>query len=204
MNLTLWWIKPLLIGLVVIGLAGTFEYWLRGERAAAAGVATASLQASYSKGVIDAKDKADAEFARKQAATEKSHAEDLARANARIADGLAARSELDRLRDRLRRPGPDAASAASQAGPVVDGSAVAYQLLGECSERYEAVAGDAGLLAAQVIGLQGFILANEIGSNSPVGERSRAGLIDLVTQPTTGSAVQSPVPSTSPITEVAS
>ena len=39
------------------------------------------------------------------------------------------------------------------------------------------------------LGLKGFtfglVPGNEIGGNSPVGERSRAGIIDLVTQPTT-------------------
>lgn len=51
---------------------------------------------------------------------------------------------------------------ATEAGAGTDDAAkVARELLGECASRYAEVAGEAGKLAAQVIGLQGFLLASE-------------------------------------------
>lgn len=48
----------------------------------------------------------------------------------------------------------------TQASPGTDDAAkVARELLGECASRYAEVAGEAGELAKQVIGLQGFIEA---------------------------------------------
>jgi hypothetical protein len=55
-----------------------------------------------------------------------------------------------------------------KAGNTTEASARAYaeaktarDLLGECASRYTALAGEAGELAKQVIGLQGFVLALE-------------------------------------------
>lgn len=52
-------------------------------------------------------------------------------------------------------PGGDAAPGAG----ADDAAAIARQLLGECSSRYAEVADEAGRLAGQVIGLQGFVHA---------------------------------------------
>ena len=40
-----------------------------------------------------------------------------------------------------------------------DAAKIARELLGECASKYSAVAGEAGELAKQVVGLQGFVLA---------------------------------------------
>jgi hypothetical protein len=68
----------------------------------------------------------------------------------------AAAAELGRLRDELAARDRRAAEAAAAAGSV-DGGAAERQLLGECADRYRAVAGDADQLADQVRWLQGFI-----------------------------------------------
>lgn len=47
-----------------------------------------------------------------------------------------------------------------------DAAKVARELLGECASRYAEVAGEAGELAKQVIGLQGFVSALEVVDNS--------------------------------------
>jgi hypothetical protein len=53
------------------------------------------------------------------------------------------------------------ASDATEASARADGDAqVARELLGECASKYSELAGEAGELAKQVIGLQGFILAS--------------------------------------------
>jgi hypothetical protein len=191
-NLTLWWVKPLIYALVVAGALGAFAAFVKHERDIGAAKATAELQRGYDEGMAEAKKLADAEFAKKIAATEKSHVEDIARTEAQHAAELDARSELDRLRTRLQSPRAPAPRTQPQAGPVIDARPDDRQLLGACAERYESVAGDAGRLANQVIGLQGYVRASclqpdQIESGVPLAaEGSRAGIIDLVSQTATG------------------
>lgn len=187
MNLTLWWIKPLAIFALVASLIGGFAMFVSHERELGKVAGQAELKRGYDAGVAKAAKEAKELADKFQTAVEKSHAEDLARAEVRIADGLAARTELDRLRARLRNPGPAVAGSAPQAGPVADAPATVYGLLEACSVRYEAVAGDAGRLAGQVIGLQGYVLSvTGMGGNSLAAERAPAGFIGLVTQTATG------------------
>lgn len=192
MNLALWWIKPLLVSLVIAGALTAFAAFVEHERGIGAAKATAELQRGYAAGVAAAEKLAKAEAARKQIATEKSHAEDILRTTTQHLAELDARSELDRLRNRLQSPRAPAARAQPQTGPVVDARPDDRQLLGACAERYESVAGDAGRLAIQVIGLQGYIRASclqpdQIESGGPpAGDGSRAGIIDLAIQPATG------------------
>ena len=192
MNFALWWIKPLLISLAVAGAITAFAMFVKHERGIGAANATAELQRGYDAGMAEAKKLADAEAARKQTAVEASHVQDIQRTVAQHAAELGARSELDRLRNRLQSPRAPAAGAQPQTGPVADGRPDDRQLLGACAERYESVAGDAGRLAIQVIGLQGYVRASclqpdQIESVVPLAaEGSRAGIIDLVTQTATG------------------
>lgn len=188
MNFTLWWVKPLIALAVVAFLVGAVELFAHGQRSEGFAQGQTKLKAQYARQLDEAKADADARAARVQTAVEKSHAQDLARKDDQIVAGLAARTELDRLRDTLRRARPTAAASAAGAGPVVDAGPDYAGFFGACSERYEAVAADAGKLADQVIGLQGFILAERIEGRplaTPVGERPRVGIIALATQPTT-------------------
>jgi hypothetical protein len=188
----LWLIKLLIGGAVLAALAGGFTAFVAHERGIGAAKATAALEDGYRIGFAKAaKEALDRQIAKNEA-KDKSHAQDLIRASERIAAGAAARDELERLRDRLRRPGPTAASAPAAAGPVPDVTAPYRRVADECSVRYEAVEGTARQLRDQVIGLQGYVRAlfvgepNQIEGNSPVGERPRADA-PSVTQPTTGS-----------------
>lgn len=196
MSLDAWWVKPLALLLLAGALFGAFELYNRYQRELGATTARAKLQEGFAAGAARAAAQAKSEFDQKQTATEKSHAEDLQRAGVQIAAGLAARTELERLRARLRDPRPAAGAASAPTGPGPDGAAVAYRLLDACAERYEEVAGDAGRYANQVIGLQGFTLANQIEGTplaaTPAGERPRAGFIGLAAQPATEPARPTP------------
>lgn len=85
------------------------------------------------------------------------NAKKLAAVNARLSGTVAGlRDDIAALNNR------------TQAGDATEASARAYaeaktarELLGECSSRYTALAGEAGELAKQVIGLQGFVSAIE-------------------------------------------
>lgn len=71
-----------------------------------------------------------------------------------------ARAELDGLRQELYAiPAPDPA-ASLHAAPTpgrVDGATIERQLLGECATTLVAVAAEADLLAAQLVGLQSYV-----------------------------------------------
>lgn len=67
-------------------------------------------------------------------------------ANASLHDTIAA----------LNRPAKTGDAPQASAG-TDDAAKVARELLGECASRYSAMAGEAGELAKQVIGLQGFV-----------------------------------------------
>ncbi len=74
-------------------------------------------------------------------------------------DRAAARSELDRLRQQIaaNRGRGDEDGQGAQSGPGSDVYAATGRALGECSARYEEVAGLADTLTNQVIGLQDYI-----------------------------------------------
>lgn len=183
-----WWVKPVATLVVLAALLGAVTAFISHQRALGFEQGQAESERDYEAGMARAAAEAAALAERKQIAVENSHVKDLERANLQIAAGLAARTELERLRARLRDPRPSGAAASAAAGPGPDDTPRAYGLLEACAGRYEEVAGDAGRLAGQVIGLQGFVLANQIGgmpTATPVGERPRAGLESLATQPTT-------------------
>ena len=196
--IALWWVKPLAYLLTVAALLGGFAAFVSHERTLGSIAGRAALQKGYDEGYAKATAAANALFEKKQTAVEDSHAADLKRDRVQIAAGLAARTELGRLRNRLSRPSAPAAGASTATGPGADDTAALRAVLGACAGRYEEVAGDAGRLANQVTGLQGFILADQIGGTSvtaPAGERSRAGdLADsaLATQPATVPPRQTP------------
>lgn len=201
MNLTLWWVKPLVALAVVAFLVGAVELFAHTQRSEGFVLGQAKLKAQYARQLDDANAIAATKAAAVQTQVETSHAKDLARADAQIVAGLAARTELDRLRDTLRRARPAAAASAADARPGPDAGPDYAGLLDACSVRYEAVAGDAGRLATQVIGLQGFVLAERIEGEStqaPVGARSRAGFIGLAAQPTTEPSGPTPVSAAPP------
>lgn len=182
--------RPLALVALLAGLFWGFEAYTSHEYGLGYGVGRAELKAQYDAQLAAATAQAHAEEDIRRTATETSHAQDLHRATIQVADGLAARTELGRLRDRLSRPDPAPTCADTAPGPVPDVSATYRELLGTCADRYESVAGDAGRLADQVIGLQGYVraaclVADEIGGDSPAGERPRAGFSSLATQPAT-------------------
>jgi hypothetical protein len=127
---------------------------------AAAGVALASVVTWHFVQIHQAKQEVRAEINEQanrdalkrheanQGVTDRAHQERTALA----AVAAAARADAGRLRDEL------AAARAAAAGPGSDGAAtVPLELLGECAERREAVAGEAAKLASQVRGLQDWI-----------------------------------------------
>lgn len=194
-------VKPLLIVALIAALIGGFELYTHHEYSLGYEAGRSGLKADYDRQLAAATAQAHADEDIRRTATETSHAKDLQRAAVQVADGLAARTELGRLRDRLSRPGPAASCADAAPGPVPDVSAPYRELLSTCAGRYEDVAGDAGRLADQVIGLQGYVraaclAADEIGGDSPAGERPRAGSSSLAAQPAT--AVPRPAPDEAP------
>ena len=71
-----------------------------------------------------------------------------------------ARAELDGLRQELYALPPADPATSLQAAPTpgrVDGATVERQLLGECATTLVAVAAEADLLAAQLVGLQSYV-----------------------------------------------
>lgn len=83
------------------------------------------------------------------------NAKKLASANARLAGTVAGlRDDIDSLNNR-----PQVGDATEASARAYAEAKVARELLGECASRYSEVAGEAGELAKQVIGLQGFIRA---------------------------------------------
>jgi hypothetical protein len=70
-----------------------------------------------------------------------------------------ARAELDGLRNELYAiPTPTSGSGANPAAPArVNGVTIERQLLGECATALVEVAAGADLLAAQLVGLQGYV-----------------------------------------------
>jgi hypothetical protein len=194
MSLTLWWFKPLFAVAVAAFVVGNIAIFMHHQQKLGFARGQSELQVKYAKQLADATAAAQAQATLKLNQVEKSHANDIRRANAQIAAGRSARDELGRLRDRLRSAHPASAASAAEAGPGADDTTIYRGLLDSCSVRYEAVAADAGHLADQVIGLQGYVRGlfagepNEIEGTpvaAPVGERPRAGITGLVTQPTT-------------------
>lgn len=85
------------------------------------------------------------------------NAKKLAAVNARLAGTVAGlRDDIAVLNNR-----PQAGDASEASARAYAEAKIARELLGECSSRYSEVAGEAGELAKQVIGLQGFIEALE-------------------------------------------
>lgn len=68
-----------------------------------------------------------------------------------------ARTELDGLRDTLYALGAPAAGQDPAAACRTDAGALERQLLGQCAAALVGVAGEADRLAAQVLGLQGYV-----------------------------------------------
>lgn len=68
-----------------------------------------------------------------------------------------ARSELDGLRDTLYALGAPAAGPDSPTACRTDAGALERELLGQCASALVGVAGEADRLAAQVLGLQGYV-----------------------------------------------
>lgn len=186
-----WWIKPLAYALVMAALLGGVAAFSSHERGIGFAEGQLELKTSYDRGYAQATALAAAKADQERNNVESSHARDLERTNLQVASGLAARTQLDRLRASLARVDRPADSASAAPGPGADDGAAVRGLLGACAERYADVAADAGRFATQVIGLQGYVHAacpgaEEIGGDSPVGERSRAGFIGPAAQPTTG------------------
>lgn len=68
-----------------------------------------------------------------------------------------ARSELDGLRDELYALGTTAAGQGSATACRVDAGTIERELLGQCAAALVGVAAEADRMAAQVIGLQGYV-----------------------------------------------
>jgi murein L,D-transpeptidase YcbB/YkuD len=85
------------------------------------------------------------------------NAQKLAAANSNLRGAVAGlRNTIAAINHSAKADGVTEASAGTD-----DAAKVARELLGECADRYIDVAREAGELAAQVIGLQGFVLAIE-------------------------------------------
>jgi hypothetical protein len=181
-----WWVKPLVFPIATAALIASVALFISYERGIGAKAATAKAEAAYAEGYAVAASAVRADETRKRAATEKAHAEDIERADARNAADLAARSRLERLLARSASVGRAAQGEPGQTGPVVDATAPVFRSLFEaCAVEYGSLGQDIGRLADQVIGLQNYLLANEIGGDSPVGVRPRAGVAhSLAIQPT--------------------
>ena len=75
-----------------------------------------------------------------------------------IAAAARARTQLDGLRDELYAlPGPAAAGENSAPTCRVDAGALERELLGQCAATLVSVAAEADRMAAQVLGLQGYV-----------------------------------------------
>lgn len=189
MNFGLWWVKPAIYAIFLAVLFGGFTMFVSHERSIGAAAKAAAMQKSYDQGVAKAAADAKTLFMAQQSAADKAHVQDVQRSEVQAQAVSVSRAELARLRLRLASASPAASSPTDPTGPSTDATAVAYRLLSECSGRYEEVAGDAGRYANQVIGLQGFVRADQIGDGGPpVGVDLRAGRHSLVTQPTTARA----------------
>ncbi len=99
----------------------------------------------------------------KQKAVDRSRQNDYENAKKLAAANTNLRGAVAGLRDTIAPLNPPAtAGIFATSGAGVDGSAeIARDLLGECASQYSDMAQEAGLLAAQIIGLQGFVLAIE-------------------------------------------
>lgn len=116
---------------------------------------------------------AQAEADRKQAAedisrfrnVERSRENDARIQQVRAVADAAAMSELDRLRRAIAAHRPAPQTGDPQAIARADEAAeAARELLGECASRYQAVAREAGELAGQVVGWQGYAQAIHPGA----------------------------------------
>jgi hypothetical protein len=180
------WIRAALVGVVLAVAAGGVlmlrTHWIA--------LGAAEVQARWDRQVADANAKAALaaqEFERQERLkdqTRQQENERIARENhARVADlekrlrstDARNRSLLDTIATlNARDAGLSGASPDAGAGPGADGpAAIARELLGRCASRYAAVAGDAGGLASQVIGLQQYV-RQVCGAAAP-GENDDAG-----------------------------
>lgn len=83
------------------------------------------------------------------------NAKKLESANARLGGAVAGlRDTIASLNNRAQ-----AGDATQSSAGTDDAAAISRELLGECASQYRDMAREAGELAAQVIGLQGFVLA---------------------------------------------
>jgi hypothetical protein len=144
--------------------------WGFGRHQHATGVAEgrAEIQAKFDA-YVDQQKLAQADADRARAAedirqfrnVERSRENDLKIQQVRAVADAGARSELDRLRSALAagdRPVEEGGVAEALARAHA-AAQVARDISAECASRYEGVAREAGELAAQVIGLQGYVLA---------------------------------------------
>ena len=109
--------------------------------------------AAHAKATLEALEKAEAEYQVKLKIVEGQVDEQRKRVEAAQRSATNARGELGKLRDIIARAQESAASAPG----TDDSAATASELLGECSERYQALGEEAGRLANQVIGLQQYV-----------------------------------------------
>lgn len=177
--------------LVGLGMAGV-QMYLNGVRKEGALAERIAQEKRYAEGFARASAAVRADEDRKRLATEKAHAEDIERADARIAQELAGRTRLERLLNRSAAVGRAAEGNGAEARPRPDEAASLFRGLFEaCAVEYGSLGEEVGRLADQVIGLQNFLVANEIGGgSSPAGESPRAGNESrLATQPATAPAV---------------
>jgi hypothetical protein len=187
--MTAWWIKPLLVALFFAAAVGGTHWYVSNERNEAAAAAAVAVQAEYDREHARAMDALRRDETLVRTAVEKAREKAVIRADRQAAAAAAAHDELGRLRAQLAdldraSPGADAAP-----GSCAYEAATVRGLFRACTGALEGVGRDAGQLAAQVIGLQDYVRASraaEIESVSPpAGEGSRAGRLDLVTQPAT-------------------
>ena len=167
-----------LLGLVAAAVLGYGHHeYTKGEKAS-----DTKYEAKYLLEV----EKVRADEALKRTAVEKAHAEDVERMAAQTAAAADARTERDGLLAALARRTPSRPVPAP--GPGLDGTTLLSAVVAACGGRYEEVAGAAGALTAQVIGLQNYLssvgLAKQTEGKSPAaGERLRGALIEAPIQP---------------------
>jgi hypothetical protein len=155
----------LYVAVVVAVLGGIWSY---GHHQKQQGMA--EVQARWDKAVAAqqlAQAKQDSEAAaeslRQFRNVERSRENDLRIQQARAVADAGARTELDRMR-RALAAADSAAEQGRDAAAVVRANAaakVARDLFGECASEYQAMAGEAGGLAAKVTSLQGYVNAVE-------------------------------------------
>lgn len=99
----------------------------------------------------------------KQKAVDRSRQNDLENAKKLAAANSRLNGTVASLHDTIAALNnqPQAGDATQTSAGTDDAARISRELLGECASRYQAVAGEAGELAKQVVGLQGFIEATQ-------------------------------------------